>query len=276
MIKSFLKKIYDEISCKLFLINGMRPWSFGYNAYKKKKILEVLSKNSFNLEKINKNYGLRIDERIVEYPWLFSRLPDGAGKLLDAGSVLNFEKILLQRKIRSKQVFISNLLPETCCYWGLGISYIYEDVRESCFKNNYFDWVVSLSTIEHIGLDNTLLYTDDLTKKENNPGSYLQAVQEYFRILKPQGVLYLSFPFGRKKNHGWFQVFDASMVEEIINVFSPQSFKEKYFKYEEDGWKPSSREESKDATYFDINVQKDYDSDFAAASRAIVCLELVK
>lgn len=30
------------------------------------------------------------------------------------------------------------------------------------------------------------------------------------------------------------------------------------------------------ATHFDIHGQKNYDPDYAAASRAIVCLELVK
>ena len=41
-------------------------------------------------------HGFRLDERIVEYPWLFSRLPSGAGNLLDAGSVLNYEFLLSQ------------------------------------------------------------------------------------------------------------------------------------------------------------------------------------
>jgi len=47
-----------------------------------------------------------------------------------------------------------------------GISYIFEDLRESCFRDDYFDIVVSLSTIEHIGLDNTMRYTHEPDKKK--------------------------------------------------------------------------------------------------------------
>jgi hypothetical protein len=49
-----------------------------------------------------------------------------------------------------------------------------------------------------------------------------------------------------------------------------------HYRYETDGWKVSSRADSKNATYFDINKQKQYDPDYAAASRAVVCLTMVK
>jgi hypothetical protein len=95
-------------------------------------------------------------------------------------------------------------------------------------------------------------------------------------MLKKGGVLYLSFPFGRYKNHGWFQIFDESMVDKLVETFQPSDIKEFHFKYEPDGWRESSRKESCGATYFDIHAQKKYDPDFAAASRAIACLELTK
>jgi hypothetical protein len=95
-------------------------------------------------------------------------------------------------------------------------------------------------------------------------------------MLKSDGVLYLSFPFGRRENRGWFQVFDCDMVDELIAAFRPSKLEVFYYKYEPAGWRASTREESKDATYFDIHTQPTYDADYAAASRAIVCLELVK
>jgi SAM-dependent methyltransferase len=254
----------------------MKPWTRGYGAYKANSINKVLEDGTFESSQLAKGYGFRLDERIVEYPWLISRLPRGTGNLLDAGSVLNFDYILERPALKSKRIFISTLAPEPLCYWQKGISYVYEDLRASCFKEGYFDWIASLSTIEHIGLDNTMLYTADAAKKEKAGDSCLQAIREYRRMLKPGGILYLSFPFGRYENHGWFQIFNAPMVDQVIEAFAPDHVEEFHFRYEAEGWCVSSREASKNATYFDIHTQKIYDPDFAAASRAIVCLELVK
>lgn len=266
----------DNINCALFLAAGSKPWTRGYAQYRIKKIKTALSDKSFNPSQLPRGYGFRVDERVVEYPWLFSRLPATSGKLLDAGSILNVEYVINHPSLQSKQVFISTLAPEPVSFWQKGVSYIYEDLRSSCFKNDYFDWIVSLSTVEHIGLDNTMLYTGDTSKKENDLKSYLTAIREFHRMLKPAGTLYLSFPFGQHKNHSWFQIFNSAMVDEVIATFSPKQYTEYHFRYEAEGWRTSTREDSKNATYFDIHQRKSHDPDYAAASRAIVCLELKK
>lgn len=272
-----LKNIYYAINASLFRLTGMRPWSRGYSEYKRAQILRMCESHEFDAEKLSAGYGFRLDERIVEYPWFLSRLPtEVEGRLLDAGSVLNFDYILQQPAFGNKQLFISTLAPEPLCYWKKGISYVYEDLRSSCFRDEYFDWIASLSTIEHIGLDNTMLYTADASKKEAQGTSCLTAIREYRRMLKPGGSLFLSFPYGRHENHGWFQIFDAAMLDQVIAEFCPSEIHEFHYKYESDGWRVSSREESRDATYFDIHAKKQYDPDYAAASRAIVCLEMVK
>lgn len=273
---SLFEKIVYKIISYIFMVRGMKPWSRGYSEYKALYIKKILEKNGMDFKALPDRYGFRLDERVVEYPWFLSRLPRESGTLLDAGSVLNFSYVLSHPSLKAKQVFISTLAPERTCLWKQGVSYVYEDLRDSCFRDEYFDWIASLSTIEHIGLDNTLLYTADASKKENQSASYLRAVQEFHRMLKPGGKLYLSVPFGKAVNRDWFQVFDGAMVDEIIRAFGPSHAEEFYFKYEADGWKMSSRDAAKDATCFDINVQKNYDADFAAFSRAVVCLELTK
>jgi SAM-dependent methyltransferase len=271
-----IRNAHQRLCGMLFLLAGKKPWKPGYLAYREAKIREIIADGGFDAERLRSGYGHRIDERIIEYPWLLSRIPPGAGKLLDAGSVLNHELLLGQEVLAEKSIVISTLAPEGTCFWKRGISYVYEDLRATCFRDDHFDFVVSLSTIEHVGLDNTLLYTKDLSKKERNPESYRDAIREFRRILKPRGRLYLSFPYGRYRNHGWFQVFDENMLNRVIHTFSPTSMTERHFRYESDGWHVSSREESKGGTCFDIRQGKTYAPDYAAFSRAVVCLEMVK
>jgi len=273
---SLIESINDEIMSDIFIINGKKPWSIGYNSYKWKGIKRYLEKDQFNDGNLSEGYGFRIDERIIEYPWLLSRLSKTEGTLLDAGSILNYETILSCSPLLNKKIFISTLAPERKCYWRRGVSYIFEDLRNCCYRDNFFDCVVCISTLEHIGLDNTMLYTNDPSKKENENCSHLSAVKDFHRILKPGGTLFITTPYGQYMNHGWFQVFDEEMVNTIINTFNPSSYLETHFRYLPQGWQKSSRILSKDATFFDIHSQKNYNRDFAACSRAIVCLEMIK
>ncbi|MDF0674641.1 MAG: methyltransferase domain-containing protein [Nitrospira sp.] len=272
----FWRAFKGEINRQAYLHTGRRPWSRGYGEHRQREIQRILDHGLFNADRLPQRYGFRLDERVIEYPWLFNRLRADEGVLLDAGSVLNHRFFLERDVFRNKRVFISTLAPEPISFNALGVSYVYEDLRDSGFKNDYFDWTVSLSTLEHVGMDNTMLYTGDASKKEDAPLAYLGAVRELRRILRPGGHLYVSVPFGKAKTHGWFQIFDAPMVDALINEFAPNSFEEFHFRYLPEGWTVSTREQSAGSTYFDIHNTTTYDADFAAASRAVVCLDLLK
>ena len=198
-------------------------------------------------------YGFGLDERVVEYPWIFARLQDHHQILLDAGSSLNHFDILTLPALRDRKLYISTLDDEGKHDAPCQPEYVYEDLRHSSFPDEFFDAIICLSTLEHVGMDNTFLYTDNEEKRESNRWAFLEAVTEFKRLLKKGGILYLTVPYGRYKNHGWFQVFDAEMIRSVLDTFTPDSFTVDYFKYEHRQWQYAAAEACQDGYFFDVH-----------------------
>lgn len=280
------RQLDDQLAA--YVRNGRRPWSEGYGIYKERLIAEAIGSRT-TLENFGKGkspgrgYGEFVDERAVEYPWLFSRLSSGGGRLLDAGSVLNFGYLLEHDFLRNKEVTIATLEPEGNCYWQRRISYAFCDLREMPFRSDLFDEVVSLSTIEHIGMNNAI-YSANPEFMEADRWAFLKAIGEMKRVVRDGGKVYISVPYGKRMDFGWYQQFDAEMIAALIGEFGPTRVEETYFAYRDGGWDFSTKEEVADAEgfnihetkYFDPGSEKDYDADFAACSRGIAAVELWK
>jgi SAM-dependent methyltransferase len=229
-------------------------------------------------------YGYRLDARVVEIPWVLSRLDPGAGTILDAGSSLNAEPVLTADWISDKHLTIVTLAPERYCFWKLGISYHFGDLRRLIFADQTFDTVICISTIEHVGMDNSLYAGQADIAKRGSTDEFKLAVQELKRVLRPGGKCFFSVPFGRYENHGWFQQFNAGLADQLIKAFQPRSMEEAVFRYHPEGWQVSDREACRDCAFFDPHTSKyfdphsdiDFPPDFPASERAVLCLELMK
>src|SRR6185369_11734557 len=99
--------------------------------------------------------GVGIDERCVEYPWLVSRLSREPETMLDAGSALNHAFLLDLPQLSTKKLHILTLAPERNCFFQRGIGYLYEDLRRLPLRSELYDCVACISTLEHVGCDNT-------------------------------------------------------------------------------------------------------------------------
>lgn len=212
-----------------------------------------------------------MDERVVEFPWFLEKLPKGKQRLLDAGSTLNHDLILQHLPLDRLRLFISTLAPEEHCYWKRGISYVFEDLRDLSFKDGFFDCVASLSTLEHVGMDNSL-YVPDAQFRESASKDHLKVLAQFRRVLRPGGTLLVTVPYGRENHHGWFQQFGRRMLAELVAGFGPAMTDIRFFRYRPDGWNEASQEECDDASYFDIRRGQPLDADRAAAARAVACL----
>lgn len=266
-----------------------RPWRPGYSDYKYQYLHDVLN-NDATLEIFRQGnplpdrYGFRLDARVVEIPWVLSRLASRNGHLLDAGSSLNHQFVLESPPLAHKKITIVTLAPEAECQWKLGISYVFGDLRDLSFQDSSFDMIACVSTIEHVGMDNTMYLGTTDTTQRGDTKEFLLAIKEIRRVLKPGGVLYITFPFGEYENHGWFQQFDSQLMDKLIKEFGPSHFNETIFRYDPDGWKLSDRVSCAHCQFFDVHTSKyfnpkstiEYPTDYPAGERAVACLELQK
>ena len=145
-MRKLIKKIYHFTCSWMYPLFGKKPWKLGYVPYKFSSINTAINDPLLDITRLPDGYGFRLDERVVEYLWFFQSLPNSAGRILDAGSILNYSFLLDHKKLKNKNLFISTLAPEQDAFWNKGVSYIYEDLRNTCFRNDYFDWITSLST----------------------------------------------------------------------------------------------------------------------------------
>jgi SAM-dependent methyltransferase len=267
--------VSDRLKLAWFHARGSRPFTTGYRAHKEQRIRHVLDRDGFNPEQLPPGYGLNLDERIVEYPWLLAHLPPGPGVLLDAGSALNFRFLLSRPALSAKTIYICTLAPERHSFWDLGVSYTFQDLRRTCFRDGFFDYVVSLSTLEHIGLDNGRFYADQ-SRVEYNPNSYVDALQEMARVLRPGGRCFLTVPYGRHMNLGWLQVFDGPMLDRVVEAFAPRSVLQHMFRYTPEGWRVTDARDAAGATYVDLHTARDWHRGLPVAAEAVACLVLTK
>ncbi len=285
MIKQF-KQLISPLRRLVYVTRGKKPWSYGYNDSRWGFIKQVINNeyllNLFSKDKLNipHGFGIGFDERVVEYPFILSRLSADENKLLlDAGSTFNFPEIISTKQIQAKQVTIFTYYPENNNFSEDRISYAYGDLRNMPFKSALFDEVVCQSTLEHIDMDNSI-YGYELSKNEyetRKSYEYLKVIDELMRVLKSGGKLLLSFPFGKFENHGFFQQFDAEMVKRVIDRLTNEGkCTENYLLYTANGWIESEAEACKDVVSYNPHSGKGKGSDGAAHCRCICCITYIK
>lgn len=265
-------------------INGGRvPWSPGYNEYRWKFISEAIGNNTLiaqikSEKKFPEGFGIGLDDRAAEYPWIFSRVVQGNCRLLDAGSTFNFSQIVEHPEIANKDLSILTYHPEKSNFCSRRISYLYSDLREMPFKDAYFDMVVCQSTIEHIDKDNSI-YGYDIEKVTEEKKSYefLKAIHELVRVLKPGGVLLLTFPYGKFEDHGFFQQFDREMLGLVYDAMARSGkFWTDFILYRKEGWQFASAEDCDKAESFNPHTGRGKGDDGAAHCRCICGIEFIK
>jgi len=115
----------------------------------------------------------RTNERAVEIPTAFAFMGVHTGPGLEVGDVLH-----------NYTPFGDWTVVDTYAIYSTGV--INMDIL-NYYPTGRFDWIISISTVEHIGWD---------PPEEKDEGKSLRAIQHMREMLSPSGEMLLTFPTG--------------------------------------------------------------------------------
>jgi SAM-dependent methyltransferase len=267
------------------------PWTHAYHEVRERSLTAALHDPNVvaafaDGAPLPTGYGRGLDERLVELPWFIAHLPRGSGRLLDAGSSLNHATLLELPPIAAKRLHVVTLAPEYPFFAKPGVSYVFEDLRHLPFVDGLYDVVASISTIEHIGCDNSY-YIGGVASAEARLDDFALAVREMRRVLAPGGVLLLTVPYGAYQFHGAFQQFDRQRLSAAVDAFGPAAeISESFFKLSTTGWQRALDRDCAESKYVEWVAAlmrtgrrpeaPQLEPDYAAAARAVACVKMVK
>lgn len=217
------------------------PYTFNKNVFFDEE--RQPSKVETILRRILARFGRDADARIViteqtvEYPLLFQELDRNATTVLDFGCV---EGVLpLQLCALGYQVTGLDFRPYPLHHPNF--SFIQGDILVWTPPENQFDAVISISTIEHVGLGG---YGDPA----QNQGDQI-AVEKLWRACRPGGKLYLSVPAGRPCTQRNLRVYDAARLADLVPHITSVRYFAKPGRY--GSWQETSAEDIAQLTYDD-------------------------
>jgi SAM-dependent methyltransferase len=197
-------------------------------------------------EPLPPGYGTSVNERVVEIPWLLAQ--QLGGRVLDAGSALNHPEFLDLIQPRVRELHIVTLAYEGVAHVDRGISYLFSDLRHLPYADGYFDTVASISTLEHVGMDN-VGYGADAPRADDPAKEMDLAIRELVRVLRPNGALLVTVPYGRREDHGSFRQLDRSDIERLVAAAAGGEAEISVYRYSNTGWLASDLESAADARY---------------------------
>jgi hypothetical protein len=232
-IKTKIKSIFDRKSKKVGKQRMAAILDTEYFAKRDPLIQSLIEriKRGEELENVLKGFkATKFDERIVEYcyftKWLLSQ--EIGLNILDVGSVLNnklVENLLYERVC---EVWFVNPQIETTSFIDNPVFYHVSHIENAFPSGNKFPLITCLSTIEHIGYDNSH-YGDSTspkyTKPENEP--MISSFLTLSNLLDRGGKLLISVPYGYREvnihpdtKQISSQVFDYQSIQDGLRALS--------------------------------------------------------
>jgi SAM-dependent methyltransferase len=168
-----------------------------------------------------------LTERVVEIPWVLSRY-NGEQAVLDVGTSNAYTTYVRHlRALKPKSLRALDLV-----HVERGIPCDQGDMRSMPYADASFDLVLCVSTLEHVGMDNSVYGAP-----ASEAGGDLAALREVNRVLRAGGRLLVTVPFGLKENLDWFHQYDNAEWTAVVAASGLVETERQTYVYEE-GWHP--------------------------------------
>jgi SAM-dependent methyltransferase len=195
------------------------------------------------------------DERLVEVPWVLSRL--GGGRVLEVGWAFAEPAYIAALVDADPGELVGADLAEG---EAPGFDTVVADARKLPFPDDSFDQVLLVSTLEHIGADNEIYGLGDAVDEAGRES----ALRELRRVLSPRGTMLVTVPLGEPGDHGWFRQED---VGGWTRLFTGAGFfieEQEVYELRDEGWRSAPTFDSTGVTY----------GSRGPAASAVLCAEL--
>jgi SAM-dependent methyltransferase len=172
-----------------------------------------------------------ISERLVEYPFLTRNLisPDTKARILDIGSA-NSPLTKAISKFGNKKWQVIGIDIATVSEKFDSLSLTRMDARLLGFRDEVFDQIICISTIEHIGIP-----SDYYNIRQSDELGDMRAISEIYRVLKKGGSVIATLPYGNKIKKQDHRIYNKSSLDNITLVFSV--IRKEFYRYDDGKWK---------------------------------------
>ncbi len=195
------------------------------------------------------------DERLVEVPWVLSRLR--SGRVLEVGYAFAEPAYIAALVEAGPGELVGVDLAEAEVP---GFETVVADARALPFPDASFDQVLLVSTLEHIGADNEVYGVEGAADDTGRAA----ALRELRRILRPSGSLLVTVPLGEPGDYGWFRQEDIRGWTRLYSGAGYFVEEQEAYELGDDGWRAAPTFDPKGVVY----------GTRGPAAAAVLCAEL--
>jgi O-antigen chain-terminating methyltransferase len=173
------------------------------------------------------------DERPIEIAWTLGRYR-GQPRVLDAGYAFAEPAYIaaLIAAVPGEPVGVDLAHVDV-----RGMRSVVGDIRRLPFDKRSFDTVFCISTLEHVGRDNTVYGVDAEEDDEAMP----RALRELRRVLARGGSLFATVPCGRRTDHGSFVVDEPDAWRRLFRRSGFEIREDELYVRSERGWRAAAQ-----------------------------------
>jgi SAM-dependent methyltransferase len=206
-----MKKILDKIT------TIMQPYLYNSPSFGRLKFWAL-----YYIQKILAKCGYGMHSRSIEHGWCLEQITKDS-KILEVGCTTSYFSHELAA--RTKRLYGLDVRP--CPSKPPLMVFSQQDIRKTEYPENFFDIIILVSTLEHIGLGG---YGD--YQQQNGD---IEAVAQLRRILIPGGKILITVPFsGSFTVCGITRIYDEDRIKKICESF--KVIKNDYFIHQKKNW----------------------------------------